>query len=568
MMELWNAYPRDSDFGFAEITPLSILPWEESYTLGDHALPEAAIQESLIDVSTLPALDMISDYNSAHLFLNGRKTKAEISVSARTEMYRSFLEVLRKKFIKGFTSEKEASTNLENPDFRLSELLKYVVSEIEHNVEIDNFKTESSECIFWVSVQNMARKCGVDFREFEKFCDSPEFKAVSQITGNVSTRGTYSLSSSSSMTNSLDQFQELPPMTTTRCNIYTTTNTSALGQPKFLECQRIMQPLLCNNLSKDRTSFTHPDTLQSTFSPSGHLVFQNHCSTFPMPNKTPKSSMRKSSSQCFTMCLGSRYPSTTLLPKVSEICRKRTQRQRKRAMSYNHLLTNFAASTISSDFVGTSDLQFLLEKELKPSDVGSLGRIILPKRQAEDKLPHLEAKEGLTMYFQDMQTSQIWTLKYRFWPNNKTRMYLLESTGSFVKLHELHEGDFLMLYKNLKTGNYMIDCRKATWPKCLTMEHKTIQSASCESGPSIDPTDLNLSKSTEIVPCTSQPSQDVPLMIQLPASLCNSDGNDNVEHTDITSATMWDADYLNDLVQGFSEIGTRKSIDELFNFKV
>jgi hypothetical protein len=33
----------------------------------------------------------------------------------------------------------------------------------------------------------------------------------------------------------------------------------------------------------------------------------------------------------------------------------------------------------SFDSGGDTELQFLLQKELKPSDVGSLGRIILPK---------------------------------------------------------------------------------------------------------------------------------------------------------------------------------------------
>ncbi|XVF25780.1 hypothetical protein REPUB_Repub13aG0243000 [Reevesia pubescens] len=93
-------------------------------------------------------------------------------------------------------------------------------------------------------------------------------------------------------------------------------------------------------------------------------------------------------------------------------------------------------------------LRMLLKKELKNSDVGSLGRIVLPKREAEANLPTLSDKEGIQVMIKDVYSNQMWTLKYKFWSNNKSRMYVLENTGDFVKQNRLEIGDSLTLYED------------------------------------------------------------------------------------------------------------------------
>ncbi|XP_057858140.2 B3 domain-containing transcription factor ABI3 isoform X1 [Cryptomeria japonica] len=102
------------------------------------------------------------------------------------------------------------------------------------------------------------------------------------------------------------------------------------------------------------------------------------------------------------------------------------------------------------------NLKFLLQKVLKQSDVGNLGRIVLPKKEAETHLPELEARDGISIAMEDIVTSHVWNMRYRFWPNNKSRMYLLENTGDFVRSNGLQEGDFIVLYSDTKTGKYMI----------------------------------------------------------------------------------------------------------------
>ncbi|KAK4589892.1 hypothetical protein RGQ29_020465 [Quercus rubra] len=93
-------------------------------------------------------------------------------------------------------------------------------------------------------------------------------------------------------------------------------------------------------------------------------------------------------------------------------------------------------------------LRFLLKKELKNSDVGSLGRIVLPKREAEENLPILSDKDGIQIVIQDVYSNQAWIMKYKYWLNNKSRMYVLENTVDFVKQNGLVIGDSITLYED------------------------------------------------------------------------------------------------------------------------
>ncbi|XP_020576973.1 regulatory protein viviparous-1-like [Phalaenopsis equestris] len=108
--------------------------------------------------------------------------------------------------------------------------------------------------------------------------------------------------------------------------------------------------------------------------------------------------------------------------------------------------------------------RFLLQKVLKQSDVGSLGRIVLPKKEAELNLPELDARDGITIEMKDIGTSRVWIMRYRFWPNNKSRMYLLENTGDFVRSNGLREGDFIVIYSDIKSTKYMIRGVKVRQP--------------------------------------------------------------------------------------------------------
>ncbi|XP_043718366.1 B3 domain-containing protein IDEF1-like isoform X2 [Telopea speciosissima] len=101
----------------------------------------------------------------------------------------------------------------------------------------------------------------------------------------------------------------------------------------------------------------------------------------------------------------------------------------------------------------------LVQKELRNTDVGNLGRIVLPK-DAEANLPTLTVKDGLVLQMEDMNYSVIWKFKYRYWPNNRSRMYVMENTGDFVRMHNLQTGDFFIIYKEECSGQYIARGKK------------------------------------------------------------------------------------------------------------
>ncbi|KAL8544308.1 hypothetical protein ACS0TY_004735 [Phlomoides rotata] len=86
--------------------------------------------------------------------------------------------------------------------------------------------------------------------------------------------------------------------------------------------------------------------------------------------------------------------------------------------------------------------------------------MVLPKRESEMHLPALEVKEGITICMLDMDGIHEWSFKYRFWPNNSSRMYVLEHTGDFVDAHGLAVHDFILVYQNNEDGQYIIEARK------------------------------------------------------------------------------------------------------------
>ncbi|CAA7394379.1 unnamed protein product [Spirodela intermedia] len=99
-------------------------------------------------------------------------------------------------------------------------------------------------------------------------------------------------------------------------------------------------------------------------------------------------------------------------------------------------------------FYSFSFASYVLHKELKNSDVTSLGRIVLPKRESETYLPFLAVKEGIQITVRDMFSPDAWRMRYRFWPNNKSRMYVLENTGDYIKKNGLSCGDVVALYQD------------------------------------------------------------------------------------------------------------------------
>ncbi|AQK78010.1 B3 domain-containing protein IDEF1 isoform X1 [Zea mays] len=119
-----------------------------------------------------------------------------------------------------------------------------------------------------------------------------------------------------------------------------------------------------------------------------------------------------------------------------------------------------SCASVSNKF-DSGEYQVILRKELTKSDVANSGRIVLPKKDAEAGLPPLVQGDPLILQMDDMVLPIIWKFKYRFWPNNKSRMYILEAAGEFVKTHGLQAGDTLIIYKNSVPGKFIIRGEKS-----------------------------------------------------------------------------------------------------------
>uniref|UniRef100_A0A0D9V4W0 TF-B3 domain-containing protein n=1 Tax=Leersia perrieri TaxID=77586 RepID=A0A0D9V4W0_9ORYZ len=84
-----------------------------------------------------------------------------------------------------------------------------------------------------------------------------------------------------------------------------------------------------------------------------------------------------------------------------------------------------------------------------------------PSKEAEAYLPILTAKDGKRLHMHDLLNAQLWTFKYRYWPNNKSRMYVLENTGNYVRTHDLQLGDTIVIYKDDDNNRFVIGSKKA-----------------------------------------------------------------------------------------------------------
>ncbi|XP_062014868.1 B3 domain-containing transcription repressor VAL2-like [Rosa rugosa] len=103
----------------------------------------------------------------------------------------------------------------------------------------------------------------------------------------------------------------------------------------------------------------------------------------------------------------------------------------------------------------------LFEKVLSASDAGRIGRLVLPKACAEAYFPPISQSEGLPLRIQDVKGNE-WTFQFRFWPNNNSRMYVLEGVTPCIQSMRLQAGD-TVTFSRIDPGNKLvIGFRKAS----------------------------------------------------------------------------------------------------------
>ncbi|KAL7172999.1 hypothetical protein ACSBR2_032462 [Camellia fascicularis] len=103
----------------------------------------------------------------------------------------------------------------------------------------------------------------------------------------------------------------------------------------------------------------------------------------------------------------------------------------------------------------------LLEKVLSASDASRIGRVVLPKACAEAYFPPISQSEGIPIKIQDIKGKE-WTFQFRFWPNNKSRMYVLEGINPCIQNMELQAGDIVTFSWIDPGGKLVIAFQKAS----------------------------------------------------------------------------------------------------------
>ncbi|XP_019439592.1 PREDICTED: B3 domain-containing transcription repressor VAL1-like isoform X3 [Lupinus angustifolius] len=103
----------------------------------------------------------------------------------------------------------------------------------------------------------------------------------------------------------------------------------------------------------------------------------------------------------------------------------------------------------------------LFEKVLSASDAGRIGRLVLPKACAEAYFPPISNSEGLPLRVQDVKGNE-WTFQFRFWPNNNSRMYVLEGVTPCIQAMQLCAGDTVTFSRIDPGGKLVMGFRKAS----------------------------------------------------------------------------------------------------------
>ncbi|GLU02635.1 hypothetical protein SLE2022_198790 [Rubroshorea leprosula] len=118
----------------------------------------------------------------------------------------------------------------------------------------------------------------------------------------------------------------------------------------------------------------------------------------------------------------------------------------------------------------------LFEKVLSASDAGRIGRLVLPKACAEAYFPTISQSEGIPLRIQDVKGKE-WMFQFRFWPNNNSRMYVLEGVTPCIQSMQLQAGDTVMFSRIDPGGKLVMGFRKAANP-----DTQDAQSSSLHNG--------------------------------------------------------------------------------------
>ncbi|XP_060200428.1 B3 domain-containing protein Os07g0563300-like isoform X3 [Lycium barbarum] len=89
----------------------------------------------------------------------------------------------------------------------------------------------------------------------------------------------------------------------------------------------------------------------------------------------------------------------------------------------------------------------LFQKLLSASDADlTLSRLVIPKKCAEAFFPCLSGPHRIPINMLDTEGKE-WNFHFRFWPNSRSKMYVLEGLRDYMVLKRWQAGDFVTFYR-------------------------------------------------------------------------------------------------------------------------
>ncbi|GMH23130.1 hypothetical protein Nepgr_024973 [Nepenthes gracilis] len=211
-------------------------------------------------------------------------------------------------------------------------------------------------------------------------------------------------------------------------------------------------------------SLSHPNLSMSLGDPTGNpLSFRGLDVEERELGKLP-TSIRQGFPTCYILPKPSK--SAVFDTNVSMIPKVRVARPPVEGRGRNQLLprywpriTDQELQQISGD--SNCSIVPLFEKVLSASDAGRIGRLVLPKACAEAYFPPISQPEGLPLKIQDVKGKE-WAFQFRFWPNNNSRMYVLEGVTPCIQSMQLQAGDTVTFSRMDPEGKLVMGFRKAS----------------------------------------------------------------------------------------------------------
>ncbi|KAG6480702.1 AP2/ERF and B3 domain-containing protein Os01g0693400-like [Zingiber officinale] len=152
---------------------------------------------------------------------------------------------------------------------------------------------------------------------------------------------------------------------------------------------------------------------------------------------------------------------------VVDMLRKHTyrdelQQSKRRAMKQNWSGGVLSFGSPRLEMAPTQHRVHLFDKEVTPSDVGKLNRLVIPKQHAEKHFPATSSAsvKSVLLHFEDAAVGKSWRFRYSYWGSSQSHV-LTKGWSRFVKEKGLRAGDIITFQRTTDAERQLfIGCKR------------------------------------------------------------------------------------------------------------